>query len=62
MITAEEFLAGYASRSETTPAALLAEGRVVATCHCDYGQCEGWQLINPKYLLPWKGEEVTISG
>lgn len=61
MISAEEFLAGYADRSGRTRAELLAGGRVVATCRCDYEQCEGWQLIKPEFLLPWRGEEVTIS-
>lgn len=60
-VTAEEFLAAYAERSHRTPAELLADGRVVATCHCDYEKCEGWQLIKPEHLLPWHGNEVVIA-
>jgi len=61
-MTAEEFLAGYAERSRMTPEALLGHGRVVATCHCDEEGCDGFQLISPANMLPWRREEILISG
>lgn len=61
IVEAEVFLAAYAERSQRTTGEVL-EGRVVATCSCDYEGCEGWQLINEDHLLPWRQEEVFIRG
>ncbi|WNM65733.1 hypothetical protein SEA_VULPECULA_61 [Arthrobacter phage Vulpecula] len=44
-MTPGEFLAGYAERSGTTPAALLEAGRVVVPCTCDFEGCRGWKLV-----------------
>ncbi len=60
-MTAEEFLEAYASASGVTPEALLLAGRVVATCHCDYDGCRGWQLTRPEHLLPWRDEQIVLS-
>jgi len=60
-VTAESFLLAYAERSGLTREAVL-ERRVVATCRCDYEQCEGWQVASEDSLLPWSGESVVIRG
>lgn len=51
-MTPGEFLAGYAERSGTTPAALLEAGRVVVACSCGWALCEGWALIPGDTLAP----------
>lgn len=56
---AEAFLLAYAERSGSTRDEVLM-GRVVATCLCDYENCEGWQLIPENCLLPWRAEVVVI--
>lgn len=60
-ILAEDFLATYAANCGLTVEGIL-ERRVVATCHCDWDECEGWQVIPEPCLLAWRGEEVVIRG
>ena len=58
-MNAEQFLASYAERSEMTREQVL-NGHVVATCHCDYDGCEGFQVNAEDNLLPWRDEVVLI--
>lgn len=58
-VTADEFLAAYAQRAGVPALQLLEAGRVVATCACDYQDCEGWQIIPKDCLQP--ADEVSIT-
>jgi len=44
MITADEFAQGYAERGGVTLEWLKSRGREVMPCHCDWDECEGWQM------------------
>jgi hypothetical protein len=60
--TAREFMTGYAQRSKATPEGLFAEGLVVATCHCDYEGCEGWQMTTLQILETFgRGETLALT-
>lgn len=60
-ISAEDFLTTYAHNCGLTREGILAR-RVVATCHCDWWECDGWQVVAEDLLMPWRGEEVVIRG
>lgn len=58
-MNSEQFLVSYAERSEMTREQVL-DGRVVATCNCDYDGCDGFQVNSERNLLPWRDEVVLI--
>lgn len=51
---AEEFERVYAARSGVTVEWLREQGRVVATCDCDYEFCEGFQSLSAEILLDYQ--------
>ena len=47
-MTKDEFEEQYAERSGLTVARLQELGRGAVPCHCEYSECEGWQMVNLK--------------
>lgn len=46
-ITKEQFTKNYARRCKMTLEE-LKKIRIAVPCNCDYEECRGWQMINPK--------------
>lgn len=45
-MTRREFLTGYAARSRTTVASLVAAGEIPVPCACGEHECGGWMLAS----------------
>ena len=51
-ITKEQFVKEYARGSNMT-LEQLKKIRIPIPCDCDYEECKGWQMVNPKdYSYP----------
>lgn len=62
-ISALTFARAYAERGGMTlqEFAVTAPEREVCPCNCDYEECEGWQLLNPRYRPRWVEPGISIA-